>query len=184
VARERARSEGLDARFEVADGTGMPAEDAAFDAAVSVFGAIFLDPDAAARELLRVVRPGGRIVLTTWAIGGATANVIDAVREALGGPPQPPRWSDPDFVRALFAPHPVEVATEALSFDAPSAEAYVAEQREHHPMWLAMEPALRQAGSYDEVIATATRIFAETNEDPSAFRTTSRYHVVTVRRGA
>ena len=180
VARARADAEGLDARFEVGDAAALPVDDGAFDAAVSVFGVIFVDPEAAARELLRVVRPGGRIVLTTWTTGGATPRTIDAIRAALGAPPQPVRWSDPDFVRTLFADRRVGVTVEGLAFTASSPEAYVAEQRTRHPMWLASEPALRRTGRYDEVLAEVTAIFAEENEDPSAFRTTSRYHVFTV----
>ena len=184
VARRAAAAEGLAARFEVADATAIPAADAELDAAVSVFGVIFADAEAAARELLRVVRPGGRIVLTTWTAGGATPKVIDAMKAALGAPPQPVRWSDPEFVRSVFDPHPVGVGVESLAFAASSAEAYVAEQRDHHPLWLAAEPALRRAGRYEEVVATATRIFAEANEEPGRFRTTSRYHVITVSRAA
>jgi ubiquinone/menaquinone biosynthesis C-methylase UbiE len=67
VARERATAEGLAAHFDVGDATALPYEDAAFDAAVSVFGVIFADPPAAAAELLRVTRPGGRVVFTTCA---------------------------------------------------------------------------------------------------------------------
>ena len=181
VARARAEDEGLGgARFAVADAAALPVEDGAFDGAVSVFGVIFVDPAMAASELLRVVRPGGRIVLTTWTTGGATPRTIDAIRAALGAPPQPVRWSDPDFVRGLFAPREVDVTVEGLAFTAASPEAYVAEQRAHHPMWLASEPALRRTGRYDEVLAEVTAIFAEENEDPAAFRTTSRYHVFTV----
>jgi SAM-dependent methyltransferase len=184
VARSAAGRERLDARFAVADAAAIPARDGEFDAAVSVFGVIFLDAATAAAELLRVVRPGGRIVLTTWTTGGATPKVLAAVGEALGQPPRPVTWSDPDFVRALFSPHPVEVAVHGLPFAAASAEDYVAEQRDHHPMWLASRPALEAAGRYDEVLATATRIFAEANEDPASFRTTSDYHVITVRPAA
>jgi SAM-dependent methyltransferase len=48
----------------------LPFEDGAFDAAVSVFGVIFADLDAAAGELARVVRPGGRLFLVTLVSGG------------------------------------------------------------------------------------------------------------------
>jgi len=183
VARERAAAEGLDATFAVADARALPAPDGAFDAAVSVFGVIFADAVSAARELLRVVRPGGRIVLTTWTTDGATPKAIEAIREALGAPPQPPSWSDPQFVHALFTRQAVDLEIHALPFTAASPEAYVAEQLEHHPMWIAATPKLRDEGRLDDVLAKVTEVFAAANEDADGgFRTTSRYHVFTVRR--
>ena len=182
VARERAAAEGVDASFEVADAVALPIEDGAFDAAVSVFGVIFAEPEAATRELIRIVRPGGRVVVTTWTTAGPTPKVMAVASEALGMAPQKPRWSDPDAVRALFAPHEVGVEEAGIAFTAASPEAYVAEQMERHPMWLGIAPRLREAGRYDDVVARSTAIFAEANEDRSAFRTTSSYHVITVRR--
>lgn len=183
VARRAADAEGLDATFEVADARSLPAPDGSYDAAVSVFGVIFADAVSAAREVLRVVRPGGRIVLTTWTTDGATPRAIEAIREALGAPPEPPSWSDPEFVRALFTRQPIAVDVHELAFTAPSAEAYVAEQLAHHPMWIAATPRLRGAGRLDEVVAKVTAVFAEANEDPGGgFCTTSRYQVFTVGR--
>ena len=180
VARDRAQAEGLSAAFAVGDATALEAPDGAFDAAVSVFAVIFTEAEASAAELTRVVRPGGRIVLTTWTTDGTTARAIEAMRAALEMPPQPPRWSDPAFVEALFAPHAVGFEQHALAFPAPSAEAYVREQVERHPMWLAARPELERRGRVDEGIETVTAIYAEANEDPAAFRTTSDYTVVTV----
>ncbi len=55
------------ARFVVGDlaRTGLP--DASADAAVSIDAFHFAaDPAAAAGEVLRILRPGGRLVLTNW----------------------------------------------------------------------------------------------------------------------
>ena len=183
VARERAAAEGVDAAFAAGEGAAIPAPDGSFDAAVSVFGVIFADADAAAGELLRVVRRGGRIVITTWTDEGPNPRIMALVREAFGNPPQPSRWSDPEVVRGLFAPHAVSVDFGEIAFGAPSAEAYVEEHVAHHPMWLAMRPALEERGKWDDVVAGATEIFADANEDPAAFRTTSRYRVVRVDAG-
>lgn len=183
VARTRARDEGLEAQFEVGDAVALPAPDGAFDAAVSVFGVIFAPIEAAARELVRVVGSGGRVVVTTWTMDGPTPKVMEVVGNALGRPSSPPTWSDPAVLEAAFAPHEVTLTVEALEFTAPSAEAYMAEHLDHHPMWLASRPALEERGVLDEVVASATSIFEESNEDPGAFRTTSRYHVASVRVG-
>jgi len=180
VARERAAREGLDVAFAAAEATALGLPDDAFDAVVSVFAVIFADPARAAAELLRVLRPGGRIVLTTWVPEGPIAQLGEVIREALGGPPQPPRWSSRAFVEELFAPHDVAFARHDLAFTAASLDEYLAEQAEHHPMALASRPALERAGRQDEVTARVRDLFADANEDPAAFRTTSRYDVVTV----
>ena len=49
-------------------------------------------------------------------------------------------------------------------------------------MWIEQQPKLREEGGWEEGVETAVALFAEANEDPAAFRTTSTYHVVSVRR--
>jgi SAM-dependent methyltransferase len=180
VARERAAAEGADAAFVPGEGTALPFADGELDAAISVFGVIFAEARAAALELRRVVRPGGRIVLTAWTTTGPLAEVGRTLQGIMGIPPTPATWSDPDVLRELFAGHRVSIAEERIAFDAPSVEAYVAEHAEHHPMWLAGTPVLREIGREDEARERVTAIFADANEAPGAFRTTSSYYVVTV----
>ena len=63
-----------------------------FDAAISIFGVIYAAPQRASRELLRVVRPQGRIVLTTWLPDGPAQGVANVVAQALGALGGPPAW--------------------------------------------------------------------------------------------
>lgn len=176
VARERVP----EADFVEGDAAALPFDDDAFDAAVSVFGVIFADPQQGARELLRVVRPGGRIVLTTWVPEGPLHDVGVIIGQALGRPQEPPRWSSPDVLRELFAGHDVDVQQRELAFTAASVDAYYEDQAAHHPMWLAVQEPLRQAGRLDEVAAQIRERFVAGNEDPAAFRTTSGYFLVRV----
>lgn len=70
-ARERARREGVDVRFDEGDAEALPCDDASFDLVVSLIGAMFApQPDRVAEELVRVCRPGGRIVMANWTPGG------------------------------------------------------------------------------------------------------------------
>jgi SAM-dependent methyltransferase len=64
---ERAARAKLDVDARVGDGMALPYADASFDAGFSMFGLMFF-PDRAKglRELRRVVKPGGRVVISSW----------------------------------------------------------------------------------------------------------------------
>lgn len=67
-ARTKAMTRGLtNVEFQLADMTALGYPDSHFDAVVSVF-AIFFVPDmkGLVRELWRMVRPGGKLAVTTW----------------------------------------------------------------------------------------------------------------------
>ncbi|MDQ3570964.1 MAG: class I SAM-dependent methyltransferase [Actinomycetota bacterium] len=65
VARERARQANLELPVVTGDALEQPFSDASFDVVLSVFGVIFAQPgEQVAAELLRVTRPGGRVVLS------------------------------------------------------------------------------------------------------------------------
>lgn len=67
AARKRAAAEGLSIDYQLADAESLPFADGAFDAVISTCGVMFAGcPEAAAAELARVCRKGGRIALTTW----------------------------------------------------------------------------------------------------------------------
>lgn len=69
IARARARNDRPWLSYDTGDATAMEEPDAAFDVAVAVQVAEYLDDvDAFAAELFRVLRPGGRalVVATDW----------------------------------------------------------------------------------------------------------------------
>jgi ubiquinone/menaquinone biosynthesis C-methylase UbiE len=111
AARARAADEGLanvDFREGDARRTGLP--DGSFDAVICVFGVFFApDMEAFIAEMWRLVRPGGRLAITTWGPGlFEPANTLfwEAVRElspALFKAFNP--WDEittPGALRALF----------------------------------------------------------------------------------
>jgi len=104
--RRRAEAEGLDVTFETADAEALPYADDAFDAVLSTFGVMFApDHRAAARELLRVCRPGGRIGLASWTPGGFLGALFRAVAvhvPPIPGVASPLLWGKPDYLESLF----------------------------------------------------------------------------------
>jgi len=106
-ARAAAAAEGLGARFDEGDCEEMPYEDASFDVAMSMAGAMFAArPERAAAELLRVVRPGGRIAMANWTSRGFVGE-MGRLTAAYAPPPadvpSPLLWGDETTVRARLA---------------------------------------------------------------------------------
>jgi SAM-dependent methyltransferase len=109
VARGRARTEAesLDVEWVVAEAEDLPFEDARFDAALSVFGAMFGSrPERVASELFRVVRPGGTVGLANWPDHGFQGEFFQVMRgyqpPAPEGVPLPVAWGDDAVVRERF----------------------------------------------------------------------------------
>jgi ubiquinone/menaquinone biosynthesis C-methylase UbiE len=102
----RAKAEGLDIRFQVADAEDLPFPDGSFDVALSTFGAMFTpDHTRPAREMLRVVRAGGRIGLANWTAEGFIGQlfkVIGAYIPAPAGLKSPALWGNEAYVAELF----------------------------------------------------------------------------------
>jgi SAM-dependent methyltransferase len=189
VARGRAAAAGLvDARFVVGDVQALPFEDDTFEVALSVFGLIYAaDARRAFDEMIRVLRAGGRALISVWVPAGPIDALVGefarATAQATGSAPERFAWHDGAAVSELAAAHGAEVRLHPgeLVATASSADAYFAAHEREDPMSLAGRPLLERAGTYDEVRAQALAILREGNEDPQAFRVRSPYRVVEVR---
>ena len=102
-ARERAAAEGLSARFDQGDAEALPYEDGFFDIVASIFGAMFApQPERVAAELLRVCRPGGRILMGNWTPDSFPAHMFRTVSSYVPAPadiPPATLWGTEKVVR-------------------------------------------------------------------------------------
>lgn len=106
TAKERAEAQGLDIDYRVGDCENLVGiEDATFDAVGSSVGIMFSpDHEAAARELARVTKPGGRIALANWMPGPGVQDLFRIMAPFQPAPPpsSPFAWGDEEQVRGLL----------------------------------------------------------------------------------
>jgi ubiquinone/menaquinone biosynthesis C-methylase UbiE len=107
----RARNEGLSVETRVMDGHALELEDDSFDVAGSQFGVmLFPDMPRGIGELARVVKPGGRVLITAYGnpheieFLGCFVHAIQAVVPSFEGPPPDPvplpfQLQDPERLR-------------------------------------------------------------------------------------
>ncbi|MGF1464770.1 MAG: class I SAM-dependent methyltransferase [Sandaracinaceae bacterium] len=140
--RARADAAGLaTVEAQVADGQALPFEDGAFDAAFSMFG-LFIFPERARgfAELFRVLRPGGRAVVSSWstpppdhAFTIANGLFAEHATDAPGGGDGPPLATaealEEEMSEAGFTVT-VERSSHAMTF--PSTEALWRDLRASH----------------------------------------------------
>jgi SAM-dependent methyltransferase len=107
TARRLAAEQDLAIEYEVADAQALPFAGASFDVVSSAHGVVFArDHAAAARELARVCRPGGRLGLTAWRPGpggDAFARVLEPYEAPRPPGPRPGDWGREDHARELLA---------------------------------------------------------------------------------
>ena len=111
AGKARAAAEGLsNLSFQEGDASNLEGvADDSFDLTVSIFGAMFAPrPFDVAREMVRVTRPGGRIVMGNWIPGDPTlvAQVLKISAAYTPPPPEgfvsPVTWGVEDHVRERF----------------------------------------------------------------------------------
>lgn len=102
-AKEWAIAEGLAIKFEEGDAENLPYQSASFDTVISMFGAMFAPrPELVSAEMLRVCRPGGKIVMANWTPAGFIGQMFKLVGSYVKPPtniPSPLLWGDEQTVR-------------------------------------------------------------------------------------
>ena len=118
--RERARAEGLNVEFKVADAEDLPFADGSFDVALSTYGVMFTpEHRRAARELLRVVRSGGRIGLANWTPDGFIGQLFKVIGRHVppaAGLQSPALWGTEPHIVELFGSQAADIRSERRMF--------------------------------------------------------------------
>jgi len=118
---KRAAAEDLKVKFQVADAEDLPFDDGSFDVVLSTFGAMF-NPEHTrpAREMLRVVRFGGRIGLANWTPEGFIGQLFRIVGAYLPPPAglkSPALWGTEPHIVELFGAQAMDIKTERRIFN-------------------------------------------------------------------
>lgn len=153
--RVRAAAEELPVAFHVADAEELPFENGCFDVALSTFGAMFTPNHArCAREMLRVIRNGGRIGLANWSPDGFIGQLFEVIGGYIPAPPgvkSPALWGTETHIVELFGHAAADIRTvrKHFNFRYRSAAHWVQIFRDFygptHKAFAALDPAAQKA---------------------------------------
>jgi SAM-dependent methyltransferase len=171
-ARRRAAEAGVAVTWVEGDCQHIPYDEGEFDVVLSTFGCMFApDHGRAARELVRVLKPGGRLGVAAWTPDGSIGRFFAATSVFAPPPPpgaQPPvLWGDREHVRRLFAEagvDDVECADAAVQFEFPSLDWVVSYYTARFGPLVMLRRALEPEGRWPEALAAIRRSFAESNQ--------------------
>jgi ubiquinone/menaquinone biosynthesis C-methylase UbiE len=128
-AKERAGAERLAVTFQTADAEALPFADGSFDVALSTFGVMFTpNQEAAAAELFRVVRKGGRIGFANWTPDGFIGQLFKTLGRHLTPPTgvkSPALWGTEARLAELFPDGQVKASRQHFNFRYKSPEHWV-----------------------------------------------------------
>ena len=176
---ERAKAAGLDnLRFEQGDASNLNRiDDDKFDLVVSIFGAMFAPrPFDVAEEMVRVTKPGGRIVMGNWIPGDPTlvAQILKISAAYTPPPPEgfvsPMTWGDEGKVRERFQAAGIkpenisfERATWYFRADGPPADLLAIFRTFYGPTMNAFEAAAKD-GREEQLATELTDLFNAQNK--------------------
>ena len=190
AGNRRAAEHGLlNLTFREGDATNLqPIPDGEFDLVMSIFGAMFAPkPFDVAKEMVRVTRPDGRVVMGNWIPGDPTlvAQILKISSAYTPPPPEgfisPMTWGVESHVTERFTG--AGIPAENISFDrdtfvfrfAGSPAEYVSEFRNYYgPTMNAFDAAEKNGRANDlqrelEELFTAKNTSAEGTEIPATF---------------
>jgi SAM-dependent methyltransferase len=182
AGRELAREAGVAIDWVEGDAEALPFPDARFDTVLSVLGVQFAPRhEVTARELARVTRPGGTIVLASWTPGGFIGQLFKTMSPYFPKPPAgatpPPLYGDEDHVRGLFARTGVDLVfeTHSATFPGDSPAGFVDYMAEHYGPVLKARARLAPEGRWDALHADLVALAERANVVEDGFLAPSEY---------
>lgn len=187
AGNRRAAAGGLgNLRFQQGDASQLTGiEDNQFDAVVSIFGAMFAPrPHDVAKEMVRVTKPGGRIIMGNWIPGDPTlvAQILKISAAYSPPPPEgfisPVRWGVEADVRERFAAagitdDRISCVRDTYVFDfAGSPAEFLAAFRNYYGPTMNAFAAAEAAGKADSLQAELEALFDSQNTSAEPGRTT------------
>lgn len=116
MAREDAALAGVEVAWQEGDAARMPFADASFDVVLSAFGHVYAaDHQAAGREAMRVLRPGGVLAYAAWEPRHFQGAAYGVLEKHVGAPPHagdPMAWASEAHARDMLGPEARDVRSE------------------------------------------------------------------------
>ncbi len=181
AGNKRARELGLaNCRFQEGDASDMKdVPDRSFDLVVTIFGAMFAPkPFEVAKEMVRVTRPGGRIIMGNWIPGDPTLVAQILKISAAFTPPPPEGFVSPmtwgvensvaeRFVAAGVPAERMSFARETFTFNCPGApEDFVGRFRNYYGPTMNAFEAAEKSGRAADLQGQLEALFRAQNKSP------------------
>lgn len=182
AGNKRAKEHGLtNLKFQQGDASDLnELEDQSFDLVVSIFGAMFAPrPFDVAKEMVRVTRPGGRIVMGNWIPGDPTLVAQLLKISSAYSPPPPEGFISPvtwgvdsnvieRFGAAGIAPEKISCERDTYTFNfAGSPAEFVDAFRKYYGPTMNAFDAASKNGKEEDLQRELETLFAEKNESQS-----------------
>lgn len=172
-------------KFQHGDATNLAAlADKSFDLVVTIFGAMFAPkPQDVAKEMVRVTKPGGRIVMGNWIPGDPTLVAQILKTSSAYTPPPPEGFVSPmlwgveknvveRFTGAGIAPEKITCERDTFTFDyAGTPAAFVAEFRNYYGPTMNAFAAAEKDGKGAALQQELETLFAAHNQSPDPTKT-------------
>jgi ubiquinone/menaquinone biosynthesis C-methylase UbiE len=197
AGNERAEALGLtNCRFQQGDASDLhELDDGSFDLVISIFGAMFAPkPYDVAKEMVRVTKPGGRIVMGNWIPNDPTlvAQILKVSSSYSPPPPEgfvsPMTWGMEDevikrFTAAGIPEEQISFERDSYTFDYPAPPAdLVAEFRSYYGPTMNAFEAAEADGRESDLQAELEGLFEEQNTSDDETSIPATFLRVTVRR--
>jgi len=197
AGRQRAAAEGLsNCRFQEGDATNLEGfADRSFDLVASIFGAMFAPkPFDVAKEMVRVTKPGGRIVMGNWIPNDPTLVAQILKTSSAYSPPPPEGFVSPmtwgveshveeRFGKAGIPKENISFARDTYTFDFPGTpKSFVAEFRQYYGPTMNAFDAAGKNGRAEQLQKELENLFEAQNtaSQPDVARIAATFLRVTV----